>query len=269
MSLNPRMQLIGLLVGISLPGILIIALQVPGMVAHLAVELPPLPVLMMASVLQGLVLVCAMATLGAWMAPKVGLAAPAIEGLSRGINPGSVLAWQAKAALPVGFGVGLLMVLVEVAFFQPHLPENLYLLNTAITWEYLLAALTYGGVVEEVLLRWGVMSLLVWLIYLTMGRRRLRVAILLGNVLAAILFALGHLPAVSLMVGELTTGVIVRTLVLNALPGFIFGLIFQRRGLEAAMIAHMGVHLGMAVPRVILAFSTGEYAAVDGSVLFR
>lgn len=251
MGVNPRIQIIGWLVGISVPGILIIALQVPGMVAHLDVELPSLPVLILAAATQSLVLVGAMAALGTWLAPKVGLAAPAIEGLVRGENPGTVLAGQAKAALPVGFGVGLLMVLVEAAIFQPYLPEKLYLLGTPLTPEYLLAALTYGGVVEEVLLRWGVMSLLVWLVHLVMGRRRLRAALLLGNLLAAILFALGHLPAVNLMVGELTTGVIVRTLALNAVPGFIFGLFFLRRGLEAAMIAHMGAHLGMAVPRFI------------------
>ncbi|MDQ2077128.1 type II CAAX prenyl endopeptidase Rce1 family protein [Marinimicrobium sp. ABcell2] len=251
MKLGKRTQLIGLLVGISLPGIVLIALQVPGMVEHLDAELPPRAVLILSAAIQSLVLVSVVAALGAWVAPKVNLRAPAIEGLVDGNSPRSILASQAKFALPVGFGVGVLIVAVEAVVFQPYLPDTLYLLGTPMTLNYLLAALTYGGIVEEVLLRWGVMSLVAWLIFLVLGRRHLGIALVLGNILAAILFGIGHLPAVGLMVGELTTPIILRTLILNAVPGFIFGMFFQRRGLEAAMFAHMGVHVGMAVPRVI------------------
>ncbi len=251
MKLTERTRLIALLVAISLPGIVIIALQAPGMVGSLDMELPPPAVLVGAAAVQSLVFVAALAALGSWAAPKVNLSAPVLDGLVKGKMRGSLLALQVKTALPVGVAMGGVMVAVEVLVFRPYLPDSLYLLGHTLTPEYLLAALTYGGIVEEVLLRWGVMSLFAWLAYQMLGRRQLQTALLLGNVIAAVLFGAGHLPAVSAMVGELTTPIIVRTLVLNAAPGFIFGLYFQRRGLEAAMLAHMGAHLGMAVPRIV------------------
>jgi hypothetical protein len=249
MKLGKRTRIVGLLVGISLPGIVLIALMAPGMVEYLEVELPTPAVLMLAAAIQSLLLVTAMAALGAWVAPKVNLAAPVVEGWARGESGASILASQAKVAFPIGIALGVLIVAADVAVFKPYLPDALYLLGTPLTFQYLLAGLTYGGIVEEVLLRWGVMSLLAWLIYLMMGRRSLATALLFGNALAAILFGAGHLPAVSMMVGELTTPIVVRTIILNAVPGFVFGMLYQRRGLEAAMFAHMGAHLGMALPR--------------------
>ncbi|MGM0633756.1 MAG: hypothetical protein ACQETO_11380 [Pseudomonadota bacterium] len=246
-----RSRMTAVLVAISLPGIVLVALWVPGMVADLDVELPPPAVLVLVSAIQTLVLVTAMAALGAWLAPKVNLGAPVLAGSVPGRPPFSMLASQARVAIPVGTGIGVLIVAVEVMVFRPWLPDELYLLGTPLTFDYWLAGLLYGGIVEEVLLRWGAMSLFAWLVFRALGRRRLALALLLGNALAAILFGVGHLPAVNTIVGELTMPVIVRTLVLNAVPGFVFGLFFQHRGLEAAMLAHMGAHLGMAVPRLI------------------
>lgn len=251
MKWTERTRLIATLVAISLPGIVLVALQVPGMVANLDAELPPSAVLVLVTALQTLVLVTALAALGAWLAPKVGLAAPVLSGSASGRSALSVLTSQARVAVPAGIGIGVLIVAVEVMVFRPWLPDELYLLGTPLTFGYLLAGLLYGGIVEEVLLRWGAMSLFAWLVFRALGRQHLSIALLLGNALAAILFGVGHLPAVNALAGELTTPVIVRTLVLNAVPGFVFGLFFQHRGLEAAMLAHMGAHLGMAAPRLI------------------
>lgn len=251
MKWSERSRMTAVLVAISLPGVGLVALMAPDLVANLDAELPPPAVLVLVTALQTLVLVSALAALGTWLAPGVGLAAPVLSGLAAGHRPLTRLLPQARVAVPVGIGIGMLIVAVEVMVFRPWLPDRLFLLGTPLTFDYLLAALLYGGIVEEVLLRWGAMSLFAWLLFRALGRRRLAVALLLGNALAAILFGLGHLPAVSAMVGELTTPVVIRTLVLNAFPGFVFGLFFQHRGLETAMLAHMGTHLGMAVPRLI------------------
>lgn len=251
MTLGTRMRLIMALVGISLPGIFMIAWQLPAMMAPFDAELPPGSVLILVSALQSLVLVIASAAVGAWVAPKVNLCAPALEGAIKGDRVGTLLVRQARVGLPVGIILGISIVTVEFVVFRAHLPATLFLLDTPMTPGYLLAALTYGGVVEEVLMRWGVMSFLSWLIYLALGRRFLGQALLIGNALAAILFAVGHFPIVIVLAGELTMPIVWRTLLLNGVPGLIFGLLYQRRGLEAAMFAHMGAHLGMAVPRFI------------------
>jgi hypothetical protein len=63
---------------------------------------------------------------------------------------------------------------------------------------------------------------------------------------AAVLFGLGHLPAVA-AIAPLTSMLVVRTVLLNALAGVVFGWFFWRRSLESAMLAHASAHVGFAL----------------------
>jgi membrane protease YdiL (CAAX protease family) len=58
-----------------------------------------------------------------------------------------------------------------------------------------------------------------------------------ANVISAILFGLGHLPSVSLVM-PITPLVVVAALALNGVAALLFGWLYRRNGLEAAMIAH-------------------------------
>ena len=55
--------------------------------------------------------------------------------------------------------------------------------------------------------------------------------------ISTLLFGAGHLPAAS-RITPLTPALIVRTLLLNGIAGAMFGYLYWKRGLEAAMIAH-------------------------------
>jgi hypothetical protein len=44
----------------------------------------------------------------------------------------------------------------------------------------------------------------------------------------------------------------VRALVLNGIAGIAYGYLYWKRGLEAAMLAHMSTHLIMQIPGVML-----------------
>jgi membrane protease YdiL (CAAX protease family) len=77
------------------------------------------------------------------------------------------------------------------------------------------------------------------------------VAFWIAIVLVAVLFGLGHLPATS-RITPLTTMLILRALVLNGIAAIAFGYLYWRHGLEAAMIGHMGAHLVMQIPGVII-----------------
>ena len=112
----------------------------------------------------------------------------------------------------------------------------------------LLSGLFYGGITEEIMLRWGVMSLLVWLMLRATGRRtdRSRSPRVLGAiVVAALVFGASHLGAVRALL-PLTPALVIRTILLNAIGGVVFGWWFWRRHLEAAMLAHAGAHVGLA-----------------------
>ena len=74
--------------------------------------------------------------------------------------------------------------------------------------------------------------------------------------MSALLFGAGHLPAASVLIGRLTTDIMLFVVGANAVFGGIFGYLFWRRGLEAAMIAHGTAHAvnyiaGRLVSRVL------------------
>lgn len=252
MPMGKRLRLTGLLVALAIPGIIMVALSTPHLLRNFPGELPPVPVLMIAAGLQSLVITALLALLGAWVAPRLGLAAPALEGWLNGQDPRPMLAGQARVGLAAGIVAGLSMVAADVLLFRPYLPAALDLLGQPVTLRDLATALTYGGILEEIWMRWALMSLFAWLFSFVLGRQKIAAALLLGNMAAAVLFGVGHFGAVQALVGELTTPVIVRTLVLNGLPGVLFGLLFQRKGLECAMFAHMGAHLGMNLVRLLV-----------------
>jgi membrane protease YdiL (CAAX protease family) len=62
-------------------------------------------------------------------------------------------------------------------------------------------------------------------------------------VLSALLFAVGHLPAAQAMAGVLTLPVVLFVLVGNTAFGLLAGALYARRGLEAAIVAHVLAHL--------------------------
>ena len=115
-------------------------------------------------------------------------------------------------------------------------------------WKGFLASF-YGGINEEILLRLCVMSFLVWLgrfvSKTTAGGPTLTV-LWIANILAALLFGLGHLPATSALV-PLTPLVVTRALVLNGLIGVGFGYLYFKHGLESAMISHFSADLVLHV----------------------
>ncbi|MGB8716005.1 MAG: CPBP family glutamic-type intramembrane protease, partial [Rhodanobacteraceae bacterium] len=104
-----------------------------------------------------------------------------------------------------------------------------------------LVAISYGRITEELMLRYGLMTLLVWVgarVWTTLPPRLYFGA----SLVSAFLFGAGHLPAMAALI-PLTPIVILRTVGLNALLGLAFGLLFWRRGLEHAMVAHVATHL--------------------------
>ena len=111
------------------------------------------------------------------------------------------------------------------------------------TVEYVMASVTYGAVIEEVMLRLFLMSLSAIVLKKVLKKDTINDNILvISNVIAALLFAAGHLPATSIMIG-LTPMIIFRCFLLNGGFGLIFGRFYRRYGIHYAMLAHCGVHV--------------------------
>jgi hypothetical protein len=192
--------------------------------------------------------------LGLRFAPRVGLRSLVAE-WGRG-TPGSTRDELRSALVPAiasGVTLGLVSVWID-AVTSPMLGPAWAEASARLGAQEgtgvgaLLSGLFYGGIAEEIMLRWGVMSLLVWLMLRATGRRteRARSPRVFGAiVLAALVFGAGHLGAARALV-PLTAAVVIRTILLNALGGVVFGWWFWRRHLEAAMLAHAGAHVGLA-----------------------
>jgi hypothetical protein len=100
----------------------------------------------------------------------------------------------------------------------------------------------YGGVVEEVLMRWGLMTFLVWLGALLVGRPSAGV-IWAAILVSGVLFGLGHAPS-HVAAGARPTPMFFSAIVfLNLWAGTIFAWLYWHYGLEAAMIGHALFHL--------------------------
>ncbi len=216
----------------------------------------PLPVLIAIGVLQNAVLFAIAIFGGMFFASRVGLGMPILDSATRG----EAVVGRVRAILPLSIILGVIGTLVilglEVFFFQPAMLKEFGNSAAALNlqtsqpaaWKGFLASF-YGGIAEEILLRLFVMSFFVWLgrfISKTAEGKPTAAVIWSANILAAVLFGLGHLPATALLV-PLTPLVIARAVVLNGLLGIVFGWLYWKRGLEAAMISHFSADLVLHV----------------------
>ena len=205
----------------------------------------PRPVLILLSILQTSVLMAVAAGAGLWVAGRVGLGAPVLAAALAGEPAWQLLQPMLLPALLGGLAIGIALISLEIWVFRPRVPAALHGADRRIPlWKRLLACL-YGGLNEEVLLRLFLMSLLAWLIGLVWqapGGRPAVGAFWAANLLAALLFGLGHLPATA-AITRLTPMVITRGLVLNGLAGVLFGFLYFEYGLEAAILAHFGLDI--------------------------
>jgi membrane protease YdiL (CAAX protease family) len=108
----------------------------------------------------------------------------------------------------------------------------------------------YGGLTEEIVFRWGLGAAVAALALTILPRR---FAVPLAIVVSATLFALAHLPAAFAGVEIWETRTVVRTLGWNAILGLLFGALLFGRGLEPAILAHVGFHCGAAMTAVFQA----------------
>ncbi|HEX2915913.1 MAG TPA: CPBP family intramembrane glutamic endopeptidase [Chloroflexia bacterium] len=195
--------------------------------------------IVLSSLLNGHLTFGLAAGLGLRLARSMGMGAPKLEAWLEGKKP-EVKPAQVGGYVARGVGAALLIVLLDKTLFRKVAREfeKAGVLEMA-PWKALLACF-YGGIAEEVLMRLGLQTLL------AAGLKRLQAdkalppagktmwpAILVAN----LAFGAGHLPATAQVI-KLSPLVILRALLLNGIGGVVFGQLYWKKGLEAAMIAH-------------------------------
>ncbi|MBE5813892.1 MAG: CPBP family intramembrane metalloprotease [Clostridiales bacterium] len=173
--------------------------------------------------------------LGIWLGRKVGLWKD-----ERHITKKALL-----AALVISLIGGLGIILPDLLFFGKYEPALLDTYAVKPTIPYLLATISYGAVIEEIMFRLFMMSLVAFVLHLLFERKRKEVStavLVVANVISALLFAAGHLPVNEMMYG-LTPMIVFRCFLLNGVFALAFGWLYRKFGLRYAMIAHGGAHV--------------------------
>lgn len=225
-----------------------------GILTLLTVPLPELPgqvaqefseaFLRVLTLIQPTILLVLAAFSGAYLGKKVGLRTPFIESLLKnGTGEGKpILKRQLGIGAPLGLATGILIALISI-WAEPILPDSLMEMQEQIS-PTLAARFLYGGITEEVIMRWGIMSFLVWLLWKIIKRQPTWIYGL-GILLTAFLFGLGHLPVLYATAEVVTSSLVVYIVSANMLFGIVAGWLFWKYGLEAAIIAHICAHVGM------------------------
>ena len=177
--------------------------------------------------------------LGSLLYKKVHLGLPIIESiLFRKKMP------NLYPMLIVGIGGGIfggLLIILTTLTFQPYLPleylqlDQNYHANLAVRF-------LYGGITEEIMVRFGIMTRAVWLAHKLF--RSLKPSVYwAGILLSSLIFALLHLPLIFALLEDPTPAVIWYIIAANGLSGIVFGWLYWRQGLEMAMLAHILTHV--------------------------
>lgn len=155
------------------------------------------------------------------------------------------LEWSAlKWTLPLAAAAGVLLSL-DWWTFGAWIPGLREATDLTLNVPVVIASVLYGGVVEEVMLRLFMLSLLAWLGWKVFFRKAEKApagVIVAANVISALLFAAGHLPATA-MLFEITPLVLLRCFLFNGGLGLFFGWLYRRFGIQYAMIGHALAHI--------------------------
>lgn len=204
-----------------------------------------MPMMLLLSLLQTAVLFAIVTGVGLLAAHAIGLGAPLLEAaLAGGISMQAL--WSAiEIAVILGAIAGAVLLAGDLLFL-PYWPKQLVdaALQTTLRDNFL--ASFYGGINEELLMRLFGLSVLAWLLsfafHTTAGMPTLAV-LWFVNVVMAILFGLGHLPALKSAAGGISRIMFARSLILNAPIGLLCGWLFWTYGIEAAIVAHFSADI--------------------------
>jgi len=182
--------------------------------------------------------------IGTVLFDRAKLTVPLIEKLV-GLKTGAVqIADIIKFGVLGGILAGVLLSLVAL-FFDPILPEEFKELGESIQ-PTLAARFLYGGFTEEILLRFGFMTLVVWITAKIVGKTK-PVVYWTGILVAAVVFAFGHFPVAFQAVDNPSGLLLFYILIGNTIGGIIFGWLYWKKGLESAFLAHIFAHVVMVL----------------------
>lgn len=215
------------------------------------IELPddvPMSLLVAAQTVQLFVILSIVCFVGLKLINKTELAGfPVLDEHTAGAKSAATKKSIVTEAVCWGLLGGLLTVLLCLPFWKLSVDLLAVEMKVAL-WKSILACF-YGGIAEEVIFRLGMMTFLVWLF----GKCKLQKSgYWLAIIITGVIFGLGHIGITGGLT-SITFDVILRAVLLNGSLSVIYGVLYWKRGLESAMIAHFStdVVLHIIIPHLI------------------
>ena len=208
------------------------------------------PAFKVLTLIQPSVLLAVAVLTGIVLAPKLGLTAPFAESLAVGRPAFAPLRRQILPGVVGGF-IGGCAIVLTAAVVKPFLTAS----TIALSGKFgkllpMTTRLLYGGITEELLMRWGLMTFFAWAVWRLFQRRFDRpptLCFVAAILLSALIFGIGHLPVAVFLLGGATVAIVVFVIVANSAFGIVAGYLYWKHGLESAIIAHMIGHVILAL----------------------
>ena len=172
------------------------------------------------------------AAIGSWVVPRVDI-------LTTEFNMNRIFIFGLTFGLICSVG-NLLMYyfyLVKTISTKDYLAIEKHYHSTGI-----LSRIFYGGFVEEIIFRWGIMSLLLWLLQFIVEPLN-RTALVIAIGISSILFSLVHLPSIKMVSSEPKPSMYIYTILGNIWVGVFTGWAFLEAGIFSAIIVHILFHI--------------------------
>ena len=188
--------------------------------------------LVLIHILSNVIIVAVFAFAGAALAPRIGFRSNLADN-----QVGKTVFWIVlKRQFYYGTAIGLAGAIV--AYFMA--PDFIAYLSI-----YPILSRLFGSLTEEVAIRWGIMTIIVWIllrIFQHQSETLKNRMIWSGILLSQILFAIAHIP-ILIHCGITNPIWSVFTIFIVSLP---WGWLFWKHGLESAFIAHSSFHAFVA-----------------------
>lgn len=195
-------------------------------------------------VLQTLFMVFVMSFSGSVLSLRTGLGDPLLEGVLQG--KASFDSFQSILLPTFLYAVLGLVVFCALyyglvgAILDEKSFKTMAKLRTTLGLD---GCVLYGGVVEEVIARWGLMNVVAFFALLFSKQINAEI-IIISIILSGFIFAVGQIPAY-IAAGCLSSRRFVYSFVILSLwQSLLFGFLFWQYGLVSAILAHMLFHLG-------------------------
>lgn len=185
-------------------------------------------------------------SIGTLLYQSVGLRVPMVEkwvGINSQYNGASILLY----AVVGGLLAGALITIIALVYI-PILPAEFSELEKSLQ-PTLAARFLYGGIVEELFLRFGLMTFFVW-VGSKITKNTRNYVYWVGILLAAVIFAIGHFPVVFNSVENPSATLLSYIILGNSIGGIVFGWLYWKKGLESAIIAHAFTHVVLVLAKV-------------------